>query len=71
MLLMLGDLHYSGHYRLTTDQFNFAVHEVFKSNEMRQLYSSIPMRYMLEYHDIGANNANGNHKSLSHAVKGY
>jgi len=26
---------------------------------------------MLDDHDIGANNANGNHKSLSHAVKGY
>jgi hypothetical protein len=39
ILLMLGDFHYSGHYFMDEEQFEFAVHEVFKSKQMRSLYT--------------------------------
>lgn len=71
MLLMLGDLHYSGHHYMSADQFKFAVHEVMKSEQMRDLYTTMPVRYMIDDHDAGANNANGLHGSTHQAGLGY
>lgn len=71
MVLMLGDLIYAGHSYMSTDQFIYAIHEVMKSDEMRELYTKTPVRYLLDDHDTGANNCNGLHKSLKQAVKGY
>ena len=30
-VVMLGDFHYSGHYTMDEERFEYAVHEVFKS----------------------------------------
>lgn len=68
---MLGDLHYSGHLYLSKEQFKFAVHEVMKSKQMRQLYTQVPILYMLDDHDIGMNNADGNHLSTKQATAGF
>lgn len=38
---------------------------------MREFYTTVPIRYMLDDHDVGMNNANGNHMSTHFAVKGY
>ena len=39
MVLMLGDLHYGGHAYLSSGEFKYAVHEVMKSETMRELYT--------------------------------
>ena len=62
---MLGDFHYSGHYSMNEEQFEFAVHEVFKSKQMRSLYTQFPIVYMLDDHDCGVNNANSTHFSTA------
>lgn len=35
LVIMLGDFHYSGHYSMNEARFEYAVHEVFKSQQMR------------------------------------
>ena len=38
---------------------------------MRNLYTQVPILYMLDDHDIGMNNADGTHLSTKQAVAGY
>jgi hypothetical protein len=53
LMIMLGDFHYSGHALLTPDEFKFAVSEQMKSPAIRQLYTSMPVAYILDDHDLG------------------
>ena len=71
LVVMLGDFHYSGHYTMDEERFEYAVHEVFKSQPMRELYTTTPIVYMLDDHDCGVNNANGTQKSTAKAVNAY
>ena len=71
LMIMLGDFHYSGHSMMTPDQFKFAVHEQMKSPAIRQLYTSMPVTYVLDDHDLGENNADGRHRSAKDAYSAH
>ena len=59
----LGDLHYAGHWSLTSREFKYAVHEVMASRQ-GDLLQNTPLVYLLDDHDSGKNNANSRHPSV-------
>lgn len=68
---MLGDMHYSGHFDFTAEEFKYAIHEQMKSPKIRAIYSQIPFIYLIDDHDIGKNNADGTHASTFESTKAY
>ena len=64
-------MHYAGDARLTSGLFQEAYHEVFQSSRQRKLYENVPLVYVLDDHDAGSDNANGNSRSLGSANKAY
>ena len=64
LVINLGDMHYAGVGGATSKYFLQVYHEVFKSQEMRNLYENYPLAYSLGGYDVGPNNANG----LSHST---
>ena len=68
---MLGDMHYSGHRDFNQEQFKFAIREVMKSPPMKNLYTNVPLAYLIDDHDAGANNCNSHSKSLPKTLDAY
>lgn len=63
----IGDLHYAGTKYSTSEDFQVAFHEVFKSQSQREFLQQTPLVYVLDDHDAGANNVDGFEQSIIEA----
>ena len=64
-------MHYSGDIGLTSGMFQEAYHEVFKMITHRKLYENWPIEYIMDDHDVGADDADGTHSSTLSANAAY
>lgn len=69
--LHTGDLHYSDIETDSLVPYEKATRKVLKEKHVRRVFSSMPVPYMYDDHDYGANNAGFSSKSRKSALKSY
>jgi alkaline phosphatase D len=69
--LQIGDLHYENIDDRCMVRFDSAYHEVFSSKAQKGLYQNVPLVYMWDDHDYGANNSDANNPCRTTAIQQY